>query len=113
MQQQISVPLPWWKCAKLARCCCSFFLVMGLYDTDKHGRAMNFKSENSISEKWKRSWNKKKKTTRMEATEGMAAGVMIKFGNIAPLWTGVLKKAFIWLVKDMVSQERKKFIKKL
>jgi len=47
----------------------------------------------------------------MEATKGMAAEVMIKLGNIAPLWTGVLTKAFTWLIKDIVSQERNFFIK--
>ena len=82
-----------------------------LYGTDAKGRARNFTSENRLPEKWKQAWNKKKKDSRMEETEGRAAEIMIKLGNIAPLWTGVLTKAFTWLIKDIVSQKRKKFIK--
>ena len=84
-----------------------------LYDTDGKGRARNFKSENTIPARWKLSWNKDKKETCMEATEGRAAEIMIKLGSIAPLWTGVLTKAFTWLIKDIESQKRKKFTKKL
>ena len=47
----------------------------------------------------------------MEAIEGRAAEIRIKLGSIAPLWTGVLTKAFTWLIKDIESQKRKKIIK--
>merc|ERR1711906_82139 len=72
---------------------------------------MRFKNEKTIPGKWKKSWENKNKETHMEAMEGRAAEIMIKFGNIAPLWTGVLTKAFTWLIKDIVSQKRKKIIK--
>ena len=65
-----------------------------MHDTDKKGRAMNYKNENTIPEKWKKSWGEKYKESHMEAMEGRAAEIMIKLGNIAPLWTGVLTKAF-------------------
>merc|ERR1711966_356527 len=65
----------------------------------------------TIPAKWRKSWEKKNKETHMEAMEGRAAEILIKFGNIVPLWTGVLTKAFTWLIKDIVSQKRKKFIK--
>merc|ERR1711966_150679 len=58
-----------------------------------------------------KSLGEKNKETHMEAMEGRAAEIMIKFGNIVPLWTGVLTKAFTWLIKDIVPQKRKKFIK--
>ena len=82
-----------------------------LYGTDEKGRTSNFASEKTLPVNWKQAWHKRKKETRMEETEGRAAEVMIKLGNIAPLWTGVLTKAFTWLIKDIVSQKRKKFIK--
>ena len=82
-----------------------------LYNTDNKGRAMNYKNEKTIPENWRHSWHKTNKETRMEQTEGRAAEVVVKLGNIAPLWTGVLTKAFTWLIKDIVPQKRKKFIK--
>ena len=84
-----------------------------LYGTNDKGRALNLKNEKTIPAKWRQSWNKKEedRTQYIETVEGRAAEVAIKLGNIAPLWTGVLTKALIWLMKDIVPQKRKKIIK--
>ena len=84
-----------------------------LYGTNDKGRALNLKNEKTIPAKWRQSWNKKEedRTQYIEAVEGRAAEVAIKLGNIAPLWTGVLTKALIWLTKDIVPQKRETIIK--
>ena len=85
-----------------------------LFGTNKKGRALNLKSEKTIPNKWRKSWNtpEGERKIYIQAVEGRAAEVAIKLGNIAPIWTGVLTKAMIWLMKDIISQKRKKFIKK-